>query len=732
MLRRLHSLPGLFAALLIAALALTGAFLAFASIVERSAIIVPATGQVSVASLAGAVQSRHAEVERIVRTASGSVIVYYFEADMPGAELVDPRTGAAIGPHEPSNLTRTITNLHRSFLMGDAGRVAAGLGAAAMLLLCVSGALLLAARLGGWAAILRPSRGTFAQRLHCELGRLAVLGLTLSAVTGCWMSLATFGVLPDGAAAEVAALVAPGGGARLPPGQLSALQGVDLSALRELTFPYGDDLTDSYTLTTAQGIAHVDAATGQLLDFTPNGLARQVHETIVMLHTGRGVWPLALLLGLAALSAPVLAGAGGVIWWRRRAALPNIRQNAGAQSADTIILVGSEGNSTWGFAVTLHAALTRAGHRVHAAPMNSLAPRYAQAKRLLILTATYGDGDAPASAKLFLTRLERMSGALPVAVLGFGDRGFPNFCGFARQVAAALQDKGWPLLLETWQVDRQSAQTFADWGRALGEAIGTKLELAHVAARPRTTALALSSRVEYGGESQTPTAILSFALPATGSLWRRRSLPRFEAGDLVGVLAPGTDLPRFYSLASASTDGMLEICVRKQAGGLCSGFLHDLPLGGRIEAFIRPNPAFRPSRGDAPVILIGAGTGIGPLAGFIRHNTRHRPMHLYWGGRHPGSDFLYGPELGRYVEDGRLARLNTAFSRMPGGGYVQDRLAADALALRDLVRHGAQVLVCGGRDMAGGVARAFETILQPLGLDLATLKLEGRYREDVY
>ncbi|PZW51094.1 sulfite reductase (NADPH) flavoprotein alpha-component [Humitalea rosea] len=732
MLRRLHSLPGLFAALLIAALAVTGAFLAFDSIIERSGATVPATGQVTVAALAEAVQLRHPEVERIVRTASGSVIATYFEADLPGAERVDPLTGQALGPHQPSNLTRTITNLHRSFLMGDAGHVAAGLGAAAMLVLCISGAMLLMARLGGWGAILRPSRGTLSQRLHCELGRFALIGLTLSALTGCWMCLATFGVLPDGTAVDAAALVQPSGGARLPPGQLAALQAVDLSELRELTFPYGSDLADGYTLTTAQGLGHIDAATGQMLDFTPNDLARQVHETIIMLHTGRGVWPLALLLGLAALTAPVLAGAGGVIWWRRRAALPKIRQNVGAQSADTIILVGSEGNSTWGFAVTLHAALTKAGHRVHAAPMNSLAPRYAKAERLLILTATYGDGDAPASARLFQQRLERSGTVMPVAVLGFGDRSFPQFCGFAEEVAAALRAKGWPMLLDTWLVDRQSAQDFAAWGDALGNAIGTSLALAHVAARPRTTALELSGRVEYGAESQTPTAILSFVLPAAGGFWQRRTLPRFEAGDLVGILAPGADLPRFYSLASASTDGVLEICVRKQPGGVCSGFLHELQPGGRIEAFIRPNPSFRPGRGKAPVILIGAGTGIGPLAGFIRHNARHRPMHLYWGGRHPSSDFLYGPQLSQYAADGRLTRLNTAFSRVPGGGYVQDRLAADAAALRDLVQHGAQVMVCGGRDMAGGVARAFATILQPLGLDLATLKSEGRYREDIY
>ena len=731
MLRRLHSLPGLLAALLITALALTGAFLALDSILERGRATLPAAGEVTVAALADAVQQRHAELERIVRTPSGSIIAYYFENDLPGAELVDAGTGRAIGPHEPSNLTRSITNLHRSFLMGDAGRVVAGLGAAAMLVLCLSGAVLLAARLGGWAAILRPSRGTFSQRLHCELGRAAMAGLLLSALTGCWMSLATFGLLPDGAATEISAAVEPSGAARLRPGEVAALQAVDLSALRELTFPYGDDLTDSYTLTTAEGIAHIDAATGQALDFAPNGLARQLHETIVMLHTGRGVWPLALLLGLAALSAPLLAGAGAVIWWRRRAARPTIRRNVAAQSADTILLVGSEGNSSWGFAATLHAALTRAGHRVHAAPMNALAPRYSKAQRLLVLTATHGDGAAPASARLFLQRLEHATHPLPCAVLGFGDRSFPRFCGFADEVATALHAKGWPMLLDTWRVDRQSAQGFAAWGDALDAAMGVPLALAHVAQRPRTTPLVLAGRVEYGAESQTPTAILRFVTPPDAGLWRRR-LPRFEAGDLVGILPPGSELPRFYSLASASTDGVLEICVRKQAGGLCSGFLHDLPEGGGIEAFIRPNPAFRPRRGKAPVILVGAGTGIGPLAGFIRHNAAHQPMHLYWGGRHPDPDFLYGPELRACVEDGRLARLDTTFSRVPGGGYVQQRLAADAAALRELLARGAQVLVCGGRDMAGGVAHAFEAILQPLGLDLATLKSEGRYLEDVY
>jgi len=485
MLRQIHALPGLIAAVLVAFLALTGAVLSLNPAMERAGATVPKAGEISVAALAGAVTANHREVDRIVKTASGSVIVYYFNSDRDAADLVDPATGVTTAPYAPSDVMRVVTNLHRSLLMGDAGRATAGIGALAMVVLAISGAMMLAARLGGWRAILRPVMGSRSQRLHSELGRFAVLGLMLSALTACYLSLATFGILPDGTAVEPSAAVAVDGGARMPVGQLAALKAVDLTNLRELTFPKPADLNDVYVLTTAQGIGQVDAATGALIAYQPHSVSRQIYETIYMLHTGQGLWPLALILGLAALCVPALSAFGVLIWWKRRRALPRIAHNVGAQSADTIILVGSEGNSTWGFASTLHAALTKAGHRVHTAPMNRLAPVYAHAARMLILTATYGDGAAPASANRFLVRLDTVKNPLPVAVLGFGDRSFPHFCRFAEDVASALRDRGWPALAKLACIDRQSAQDFARWGADLGAAIGTELTLTHIAARPK-------------------------------------------------------------------------------------------------------------------------------------------------------------------------------------------------------------------------------------------------------
>nr|WP_282446800.1 flavodoxin domain-containing protein [Aromatoleum aromaticum] len=436
-----------------------------------------------------------------------------------------------------------------------------------------------------------------------------------------------------------------------------------------------------------------------------------------------------------------MSATGALTWWQRRQSKPRIAHNSGAQSADTIVLVGSENNSTWGFANVLHEALRQAGLRVHTAPMNQLASEYRSAERLFILTSTYGDGDAPSSANQFLTRLAKakVNPKLGFVVLGFGDRQFPQFCKFAKDTEAALVARGWRPLLALETIDRQSTQAFARWGNKLGRLIGRELTLLHTPKRPRTDSFQLVERIDYGEQVDAPTSILRFTAVARSDTMGRliglfggNRLPYFEAGDLVGIVPPGSPIPRFYSLATGSSDGVLEICVRRHPEGLCSRFLHGLKVGDRIDGFIQLHPDFRPASGKAPVILIGAGTGIGPLAGFIRHNEGKHPMYLYWGGRDPASDFLYEPELNQYLADGRLTQLHAAFSRVQDGAYVQERIVDDATQMRQLIESGAQVLVCGSRAMANSIIKVLDEILAPLNLDVSTLKMQGRFREDVF
>ncbi|MCM2474494.1 N-acetylglucosamine transferase [Rhizobium sp. CG5] len=736
MIRSLHRWFGLIAAVLLTTVALSGMALSVFPVSE--AFTRPAAQAISVAELAARVQVAEPSVEQIRRAPSGRLTAYYFEGDQPASAVIDPTTGKPAGSADTSALQRWLTNFHRSLLLDDTGRLVTAAGAAIMLLMTVSGLFLLARRAGGWRALLKPMRGQGDGRLHAVMSRLALPGLLLSSLTALWMTAATFGLLPDGAGAPpFPAEVSGQTGVAL--AAIPLLQETPIEELRSLSFPAKTDATDVFTLKTAAGEGYIDQGNGRLLAWTDAGWTDRVSHLVMMLHTGQGLAWLGLLLGLSALSVPVLGWTGVSVWlaaWlaRRRdgkaASVP-------AADADTIVLVGSEGGTTRGFAATLQSVLSAQGLGVHVGPMTGFDPnRWPKARRIILLAATYGDGAAPASASGFLAEFMHCPAkpGLPLAVLGFGDRSFPAFCGFAAEIARIADQKGWKLLTPFDTVDRRSPQDFARWGRSLAQALSLDFELNHQPAALKTWAMSLVSRRDYGADVQAMTAILRFALPKT-SLWHRltgQGLPRFEAGDLIGVVPQGSDLPRFYSLASGTRDGFLEICVRKQAGGLCSGQLAALEPGDTMTAFVRPNPAFRPVRGRRPVILIGAGTGIGPLAGFARANRSRRPMHLYFGTRHPASDALYAEELSAWKDDGHLTSVSTAYSRTATPAYVQDILRQDAARLGKLIAAGGQVLVCGGREMAAGVATALADILAPQGVTLATLKAEGRYAEDVY
>ncbi|AOZ04307.1 NADPH flavoprotein (plasmid) [Cupriavidus sp. USMAHM13] len=735
MLRKLHSIPGLVAALLMTIVALTGAALSVNPALEHASAVRPGQAPLSVATLASRVSTSVPDVETLVRRPSGAIIAYYQAGGEQRASIINPATGKAVGDYRPSPVERWLKNLHRKLFLGDAGRTATGATAAIMLFAALSGLVLLSRRMGGWKHMLAPIRGDGVQRLHNETARVALAGLTLSAMTGVVMSLAMFGVIPEGGAPEPALSVSAITTPPIPLRQMPALA-IDVSRLRQLTFANAADPSSSIEVNTTDGAGYVDPSSGRWLAFQPADVWQRVHGVVRMLHTGEGLWWLGLILGASSASVPLLAATGLLLWLRRRRAMPKLAGNVPARDADTVLLVGTEGNSTWGFASALHAALTRAGLRVHVAPMNDLAAGRSL-RYLLVLTATYGDGDAPESAIRFLPKLERLTipGGVAFGVLGFGDRQFPHFCGYARTVHDALTARGLEALTDPGTVDRQSESEFRQWCTGLAERLGVSLDIRYAPSLPPTIPLRLVSRDDYGTDPEDMTSVLRF-MPAEGArswaILLRPRLPRFETGDLLGVVPPGATSPRYYSLASATADGLVEICVRRHPYGVCSGYLTGLKPGDTIEAFMRPHACFRPSAGSAPVILIGAGTGIGPLIGFIRHNAARRPMHLYFGARNADDSFPYHDELRHLVADRRLQALTTAFSRSGSRSYVQERLLADAQSLRTLVTHGAQIMVCGGRRMSEGVAQAWERILTDTGLSVAHLRAQGRYVEDVY
>ncbi|CAM5781198.1 PepSY domain-containing protein [Castellaniella caeni] len=731
--KAIHRWLGLSLGTLALVLSLSGALLALDP-VQQAWQAPTASTDLPVATLVQQVRQAMPDVEEIRRLPSGAIAAFGFDGDQAQARYVDATSGQLLGNYQPSSLPRWVKNLHRALLLGDGGRWGTAATALAMVVLSISGLVLLLHRMGGWRHVAGRVRGTLAQRLHVLAGRIVLVLLLLSSITALTMSASTLGLVELEAGPEPDVISSVSEEADLAPTQLALLRDLGVGELRRVNLPGADDPTDTWQVATTRGQGWIDRHSGDTLAWQEATLMQRLDDWARVLHTGESAWPWAVVMGLAGLSVLLFWLTGVLIWRQVRQNFIRIDDNSALQQAEVLIFVASEGGSTWGFAQALHAALVRAGRRVHSSGLEhfQITPT---ARQVFVLAATHGDGQPPTHARHALARITAQGvSSVPVTVLGFGDRQYPAFGAFAQTIDEALRTKGHPTLLPLEIIHQQSAQQFVRWGEALVQTLGQPLAIEYRPRLPTTTALMLVERRDYPSQADRPTAILRFAWPRQPWLARvlGRGLARFEAGDLVGIVAPGSTVARYYSLASGSADGFLEICVRQWPGGVCSTHLLGLKPGDSTQAFIRANPGFALSGRHPSVLLIGAGTGVAPLAGFIRRNDQRTPMHLYFGARDPATDYYFGSEIERWRAEQRVASVNTIFSRVPGGGYVQDILRRDAERLRTLLAAGAAVRVCGSRPMAQGVIEVLDALLAPLGLDVNTLKTEGRYAEDLF
>jgi sulfite reductase (NADPH) flavoprotein alpha-component len=228
-----------------------------------------------------------------------------------------------------------------------------------------------------------------------------------------------------------------------------------------------------------------------------------------------------------------------------------------------------------------------------------------------------------------------------------------------------------------------------------------------------------------------------------------------EPADLVSMLPRLT--PRLYSISSspAAHCGQVHATVavvryvanQRERGGVCSTLLADRTfLSDRLPIYIQPNKKFRvPTDPDAPIIMIGPGTGIAPFRGFLheRRALGHKGRNwLFFGERSSASSFLYREELEGMLADGHLTRLDTAFSRdQENKLYVQDRMMEQSHVFWQWLQEGATVYVCGDASrMAKDVHSTMLKIAEREGRmssELAEeyvgrLKEQHRYHRDVY
>jgi len=225
--------------------------------------------------------------------------------------------------------------------------------------------------------------------------------------------------------------------------------------------------------------------------------------------------------------------------------------------------------------------------------------------------------------------------------------------------------------------------------------------------------------------------------------------------DLVALLPKLT--PRLYSISSSPAAHGREVhCTvavvryrahNRERAGVASTMLADrVPVGSRLPIYIQPNKRFRlPADGNAPMIMIGPGTGIAPFRAFLheRQALGHKGRNwLFFGERSAQTDFLYRHELQTMCGDGHLTRLDTAFSRDQAHKvYVQDRMREHGAEMWRWLNDGAQIFVCGDASrMAKDVDAALHSVVEKHGgMDaeaameyVSQLHEDRRYHRDVY
>ena len=232
-------------------------------------------------------------------------------------------------------------------------------------------------------------------------------------------------------------------------------------------------------------------------------------------------------------------------------------------------------------------------------------------------------------------------------------------------------------------------------------------------------------------------------------------VPGLTAEQFVGLLRRLP--PRLYSLASslAASPDEAHITVAavryqtlgRQRLGVASGWLADrVQPGDTVPVFIEHNDNFRlPASADAPVIMVGPGTGVAPFRAFLQEREATGAGGRNWllfGDRHFHTDFLYQTDWQAWHKGGLLTRLDVAFSRDQADKvYVQQRLRERGAEVYAWLQDGAHVYVCGDATaMAPDVHAALRDIVAAEGrLDtdaaeeyLRELSRNRRYQRDIY
>lgn len=604
---------------------------------------------------------------------------------------INPFTGKKTGNIlKRAPIYKWTTNLHRSLFLKSTGRFLVGLFSFLLFLITITGSILIIKRQGGVVNFLtKVVRDNFEQDYHVILSRYALIPIIIITLTGVYLSLEKFSLLPKSKTTHNIDFSKAKGHERLAVENFPLFKNTKLSDLKKLEFPFSEDEEDYFLVKLKNEELILHQYSGVIISSKKSSLTHILSSWSLLLHTGRGtiLWSVILLLSCIAILFFIYSGFTITLKRRTKSSLPKNKFNK--NNAEYIILIGSETGNTFGFANSIYKALLAAKKTAFIDHLNNYTS-YKNAKELIILTSTYGEGTPPINATSFLKLVEKVKqkNSINYAIVGFGSLAYPNYCQFAIDIENTLKKlPDFKEVIPLFKINNQNFSDFKTWGLQWCNKTKINLNLKQKAKKLKNQLNFITiDKTELNKDD-------SFLIRLKPS----KKL-NFTSGDLLSIIPNKDNVERLYSVGKIDNDILLSI--KKHDLGICSNFLFNLNQKETIQASLKPNKTFHLPKKNKEVILIANGTGIAPFLGMHNNNSK---THLFWGGRTSESLTMYQPYL-------QNTNLHIAYSQEDKKQYVQELVSKKAELVIYVLKNNGTIMICGSIAMMNAVLKVLEKI----------------------
>lgn len=603
-------------------------------------------------------------------------------------------------PIVKSEFIQWVTSLHRSLFLHQTGRFIVGIVSFLLILITVSGIALVVKHQQGFKKFFaKINREFFAQYFHIAAGRLLLLPILIISLTGTFLFLVRFDVIPK--EEFVSNEIQNKEGKELPLKDFPVFKEIYLKEVTKIEFPFADDPEEFFKIKLKQKELLVNQITGQIVSETKYPVTAVLETLSLDLHTGRtnSVW--AVLLAVASLNILFFIYSGFVITFKRKGV--KISNTFKPNEAEYIILVGSEKGSTLHFADKILKQLIANGKTAYLANLNNYTV-YNSVKQFIVFTSTYGLGEAPANASQFEKLLEKFpqTNKVNFSVVGFGSTKYKDFCAFAYKVHQLLANKSWANpLFDVYTVNDKSANEFVLWVKnwsKINEIPLTVTPAVYQQKTPKLKSFKVVAKTTVSNDNQTFQIIL-----------KPNNRTAFQSGDLLAIYPANNQTERFYSIAKIKNN--IHLVVKLHKNGLGSQFLHNSSVNSKLQAAVISNKSFHFPKKASKIIMIANGTGIAPFLGLIKENKTKIPVYLYAGFRSQNDTTnTYKTFLEEEIKQKKLTAIHFAFSRENQAEYVMNSIERDADLFAETLDNKGVIMICGSLNMQKDVEKILDRI----------------------